>query len=184
MLLKLVKIFSLIFLMFSFTLPVTNEIVWKEDINKVSVNEVEVKKLKKEIKKEAKKERPIGTINISKINLNNNLYSINSKLNTVDKNIEVLKSSDMPDVNNGNFILAAHSGFSSIAYFYNLYKLDIGDEVIINYNNRKYVYHISKIYDVMKTGKVSIKRDKNKRAITMITCKGKDKQLVVIGYLV
>ena len=117
--------------MFSFTLPVTNEIVWKEDINKVSVNEVEVKKLKKEIKKEAKKEKPIGTINISKINLNNNLYSINSKLNTVDKNIEVLKSSDMPDVNNGNFILAAHSGFSSIAYFHNLYKLDIGDEVII-----------------------------------------------------
>ena len=40
------------------------------------------------------------------------------------------------------------------------------------------------IYEVLKTGKVSIKRDKNKSTITMITCKGSDKQLVVIGYLV
>ena len=55
---------------------------------------------------------------------------------------------------------------------------------MVNYNSQEYTYKISKIYEVLKTGKVSIKRDKNKSTITMITCKGSDKQLVVIGYLV
>ena len=60
----------------------------------------------------------------------------------------------------------------------------MGDEVFINYLNNDYKYIISSKYDVLKTGRVSIKRDKNRRSITMITCKGEDKQLVVIGYLV
>ena len=89
----------------------------------------------------------------------------------------------MPNVDGGNMILAAHNGYSSIAFFHNLYKLEIGDKVFINYNNKRYTYVISKIYDVMKTGNVTIKRDKNKTTLTMITCKGNDKQLVVIGYL-
>lgn len=130
------------------------------------------------------REKYLATINVSKIGLNRPLYSLNSKLNTVDKNIEVLKSSDMPDVENGNFILAAHNGYSPISYFHNLHKLEVDDEVNVNYNRKIYTYRVSKIYDVIKTGKVSIKRDKSKTTITMITCKGDDKQLVVIGYLI
>ena len=102
----------------------------------------------------------------------------------MEKNIQILKESNMPDETNGNFILAAHSGFSSIAYFHNLDKLNIGDEVTVNYLNNDYKYIISDKYDVLKTGKVSIKRDKSRSTITMITCKGEDKQLVVIGYLI
>ena len=126
----------------------------------------------------------LAKISIPKIGLSRFLYNINSNMNSVSKNIEVLKDSAMPDVVNGNFILAAHSGYSSIAFFHNLNKLKIGDKVIIYYKNKEYVYVISKIYDVMKTGSVSIIRDKNKSTITMITCKESDKQLVVIGYLI
>ena len=72
----------------------------------------------------------------------------------------------------------------TIAYFHNLDSLDAGDEVIVNYLNNDYKYIISDKYDVLKTGKVSIRRDKNRSTITMITCKGEDRQLVVIGYLV
>jgi len=125
----------------------------------------------------------LGKVNIPKIGIYNNLYKIDSPLNTVDKNIEVLKSSDMPDVKGGNFILASHNGLSSIAYFHDLNKLEVGDDVYISYNGVDYRYFIHHIYDVMKTGKVEIKRDKSKSAITLITCKGEDKQLVVIGYL-
>ena len=124
-----------------------------------------------------------ATISIPKINIYKKLYNLNSKENTVDKNIQVLKDSSMPNVSGGNFILAAHSGYSSIAYFHNLHKLDIGDNVLINYNGAEYNYIITKMYDVKKTGKVLIDRDKNKTSITLITCKGDDKQLVVIGYL-
>ena len=133
---------------------------------------------------EDKKGEVFAKVRIPKINIDKNLYPVDSKNNTVDKNIQILKESNMPDVINGNFILAAHSGFSSIAYFHNLDKLEMGDEVFINYLNNDYKYIISSKYDVLKTGKVSIKRDKNRRSITMITCKGEDKQLVVIGYLV
>ena len=133
---------------------------------------------------EEKKENVFASVRIPKININRNLYSINSKNNTVDKNIQIIKESNMPDEVNGNFILAAHSGFSSIAYFHNLHKLEIGDEVFVNYFNAEYKYIVSDMYDVLKTGKVSIKRDINKSTITMITCKGEDRQLVVIGYLV
>lgn len=133
--------------------------------------------------KDINEEQYLAKLDIPKINISNYLYPLDSKENTVDKNIEVLKDSDMPDISNGNFILAAHNGLSKIAYFHNLDKLEIGDEVQIKYNNKKYTYIISKIYDVLKTGQIAIKRDKNKKTITLITCKGEAKQLVVIGYL-
>lgn len=125
----------------------------------------------------------LGFLNIPKIDVNRYLYRIDSKENTVDKNVQVIKESDMPDKDGGNFILAAHNGNSPIAYFHNLDKLDLGDEVMVSYKGIDYRYVVSNKYDVQKTGKVTIKRDKTKKTITMITCKGEDKQLVVIGYL-
>ena len=54
------------------------------------------------------------------------------------------------------------------------------------YNHSKYIYKIDNYYMVDKTGKVNIIRDKNKDAITLITCSQTDKtkQLVYIGYLI
>lgn len=126
----------------------------------------------------------LGIITINKIGLRQYLYDKNSIFNDVDKGIEILKSSDMPDKYLGNFILASHNGNSSIAYFHRLHELTYGDIIIINYKNSLYKYKISKIYEVQKTGKVIIDRDYNKNTITMITCKGDDKQLVVVGYLI
>lgn len=125
----------------------------------------------------------LGIIEIPKINLKRYLYDIDSSQNDVDKNIEILKDSDMPNVRGGNLILAGHNGNSAVGHFKNLHKVTLGDKVVINYNNINYTYEISKIYDVLKTGSVAIKRNKNKNTITLITCLGSDKQLVVIGYL-
>ena len=125
----------------------------------------------------------IGTIEIPKISLRRNLYKVGSSENTVDKNIEILKGSNMPDIKNGNFILASHNGNTSIGHFKNLYKINIGDLVIIHYNDQEYTYEISKKYDVLKTGTVMVKRDRGQSTITLITCLGNDRQLVVIGYL-
>ncbi len=180
MLLKFVRNFVLISLFLVFSFSNSKQIIVKNNFSN-SYNAVENSKAENT---KSNKEMPIGLIKIPKINLNKPLYAIYSNLNDVNKNIEILKSSNMPSDENGNFILAAHSGYSFISYFHNLYKLDIDDEVMVNYNSQEYTYKISKIYEVLKTGKVSIKRDKNKSTITMITCKGSDKQLVVIGYLV
>ena len=125
----------------------------------------------------------LAVIEIPKISLRRYLYDVNSKQNDVDKNIEVLKNSDMPSVKGGNLILAGHNGNTSVGHFKNLHKLVINDEIIIYYNNIKYVYKVSKIYDVLKTGTVAIKRDKSQNTVTLITCLGNDRQLVVICYL-
>lgn len=133
--------------------------------------------------KENNVEKEIADIIVPKIGINRKLYSINSKKNTVEKNIQIIESSSMPDVKNGNLILAAHSGDSKISYFHNLNKLEKNDEIIIVYDNIDYRYLVSDKYTVLKTGKVSIKRDRNKNTVTLITCKGENEQLVVIGYL-
>lgn len=125
----------------------------------------------------------LGVIEIPKINLKRYLYKVDAYQNNVDKNIEVLKSSDMPDVKEGNLILAGHNGNTSVGHFRNLHKLSLADDIIVNYKGKSYNYEVSKIYDVLKTGTVVIKRDKNKNTITLITCLGSDRQLVVIGYL-
>lgn len=124
----------------------------------------------------------VGTLEIPKINLSKGFTDINSKYNTVNKNVQVVETSTYPDVDKGNFILAAHSGTSYLAYFRNLYKLTIGDEAYVNYNNKRYTYKIVNIYEQEKTGKIAIYRDRNKTTMTLVTCTkdSKTKQTIYI----
>jgi len=112
----------------------------------------------------------IGNLEIPKIGLSKGFTDINSKYNTVNKNIQVVETSTYPDVNKGNFIIAAHSGTSYLAYFRNLYKLAIGDMAYVNYNGHRYSYQIVKIYNQPKTGKIAIYRNPDKTTMTLITC--------------
>lgn len=126
----------------------------------------------------------LGVLSIPKINLKQGFYEYSSPLNTVDKNIEVIETSKMPDVLNGNLILAAHSGNSEIAYFKHLEQLQIQDAVYVYYRSKKYKYVINDIYAKEKTGYIEIIRDKNKNTITLITCKkNTNLQSVFIGYM-
>ena len=124
-------------------------------------------------------------LEIPKINLKKGLYDKNSKYNSVEYNIQILKESDMPNVVNGNLILASHRGNSSVSYFNNLYKLSNGNQVYVYYNNVKYIYEITNMYEVEKTGTITIHRDRDETVIVLITCKkNENKQLVFIGNLV
>ena len=128
----------------------------------------------------------IGYLSIPKINFNKGFTSIEDKYNTVSKNIQILSSSNYPDEENGNVIIAGHSGNTSISFFNKLYLLEIGDLAYINYNNKNYTYQISNIYKVDKTGKVEIKRNKNSKTLTLITCTKDDKltQTIYIADLI
>lgn len=118
----------------------------------------------------------IGYLIIPKISLNYGLVAIDSPYNHVDKNIEILKVSDFPDVLNGNFIIAGHSGNSQISYFKYLYRLNIGDLAKVKYNDKTYTYKIKDIYKEERDGTIVIKRDINKNTLTLITCSYKDKK--------
>lgn len=134
--------------------------------------------------KKTEKERGenfIAVIEIPKINLRNGIYEKSSTLNNVDKNVQILMESSFPDENNGNVILAAHSGSGKTAYFKNLVKLKKGDDVNIYYNNSLYSYKVEEIYEVDKTGKIELE-DHSSSVLTLITCSEKDKtkQIVII----
>ena len=73
----------------------------------------------------------IGLLEIPKIKLMKGFYNIESSQNNVNKNIEVIKNSTMPNQNNSILVLAAHSGYGKHAYFSNLTDLILNDEINI-----------------------------------------------------
>lgn len=132
-------------------------------------------------KTEINNESYIAVLEIPKINLKRGIYAKNSKLNNVDKNIYLLKESNMPDEEKGNFILAAHSGSAYVSYFRNLPKLSINDIAYVYYNGGRYGYKLVNNYEIIKNGKANIIRNGEKNTMTLITCKhNTDKQLIYI----
>ena len=126
-------------------------------------------------------EEYLGILEIKKIKLRKGFYKLNSNLNNVDKNIMIVSSSDMPNVNKGNLILASHSGNSSVSYFRFLDKLDMEDIASIYYLGKKYDYKLINYYDVDKNGSVQIIKNNDINTLTLITCKkNTDKQTVFI----
>lgn len=118
----------------------------------------------------------IGYLDIPKINLKRGFVSLNSKYNSISYNVMLIKGSSMPDVKNGNLILAAHRGNSSVSFFDKLYKLDLGDEANVTYNDKIYTYKLVNTYLEAKDGTIAIYRDENKTTLTLITCTRGDKK--------
>ncbi len=127
----------------------------------------------------------IAVLEIPSIDLKRGLVDPSSPYNNVNYNIQIIDNSTMPNVTNGNFVLASHNGASYISFFKNLNKMNINDKIYVYYQGYKYEYSLTEIYDTPKDGKVEIVRDYDKTTITLITCKknSKDTQVVYIGYL-
>ena len=143
------------------------------------------------VEQEEKKETTTPTINyiavvkIPKIGLEKGIASKGSFWNNVNRNIEILSESDMPDVENGNVILAGHSGNSGVSYFRKLNKLQNDDTVSIVYNGKEYKYKMVNSYEIEKNGYAHIVRNAEKSTLTLITCKhNTNKQIVVICELI
>lgn len=111
----------------------------------------------------------IGTIIIKKINLKENLYPINSNENDVEKHVAILKESIFPPAKNSIVFLAAHSGTGNIAYFERLDELNQNDEIILIYNNEKYIYQVKNSWEEKKNGFININKEKENQLI-LTTC--------------
>lgn len=149
-----------------------------DDEEIITENDVQKKEsIKKEINYTA-------VIEIPSVNLKRGVVDSTSNFNSINYAISVDKNSNYPD-KEGNFILYAHSGNSSISYFKNLNKVEINDEVYIYYNGVKYEYKIFDKYDIEKTGKAEVYLTNTEKYITLITCsqEQKNRQIVLIGNL-
>ncbi len=159
--------------------------------DKTSVTEEAEGNDEEEVKKEEKDdtyvyEDYLGVMDIPKINFHRGFYKKDSNLNNVNFNLYVHPISNYPDTNKGNLIIAGHSGNYNNSYFRDLYLLQIGDIINIDYNNSKYTYKIVNIYNEEKTGMIRIIRNKEKTVLTLVTCTKDDEshQTVYIAELV
>lgn len=140
------------------------------------------------LEEKKEKERIINytaILEIPSINLKQGVVNSTKNFNSINYAISVDKNSNYPDAM-GNFILYAHSGNSNIAYFRNLNKVDINENIYVYYNGTKYQYKITNKYNIQKTGKAKVISSNSDRYITLITCNQsqKDQQIVVIGKLI
>ena len=159
--------------------------IGKEEVEEIKVNidEEEIKEQPKQEEKKTSNYNYIGVLEIPKINIKRGFLNIKDKGNNVNKNLQVIKGSDMPNVKNGNLIIAAHSGNSYISYFKNLYKLSDEDVAYVYFNNIKYTYKVAGKYDAEKNDKVTIHRDNKKNTLTLITCSQTDKTKQIVYIL-
>lgn len=159
--------------------------IGKEEVEeiKVDIDEEEIKEQPKQEEKKTSNYNYIGVLEIPKINIKRGFLNIKDKGNNVNKNLQVIKGSDMPNVKNGNLIIAAHSGNSYISYFKNLHKLSNDDVAYVYFNNIKYTYKVAGKYDAEKNGKVTIHRDNKKNTLTLITCSQTDKAKQIVYIL-
>ena len=106
-----------------------------------------------------------GTLIINKINLNEELFPINSEENTIERHVSILNGSNYPEL----MIIAAHSGIGPIAYFQELDKLEINDEIVLIIENNKSIYKVKDIWEEKKNGYININKEKEKQLI-LTTC--------------
>lgn len=164
----------------------------EEELSNEQINNLQINTQSSQSNEEAKKEdnkpkiKYVGSLSIPKISFEHGLTDMNSKYNDVKYGVEIVNGSNYPNVLNGNFILASHSGNSSVSFFKNLYKLTIGDTCVVKYKGKTYEYKIVNIYNKPKIGKITIDRNYNKNTLTLITCTkdSKTEQTIYIGELI
>ncbi len=193
---KNVKYVSLFLLIFSFALLSSYHIYYYclekyhtnlvdnyiyENVNKNNYPQDNVEK-----KKINTDEKYLGLLLINKINFEKGFYSVDSKMNSVNKGLEILKGSDMPDKDGGGCLfIAAHSGDSYLGYFKHLDQLNINDQIEIYYQNMKYQYVISNVKEIVKNGKISVNKNVHETLLVLTTCSRRnDRQLVITAKLV
>lgn len=116
-------------------------------------------------------------LEIPEINLKQGIFNINDKRNQIDKNVTILNI-DIFNNKINSLVLVSHSGNASNAYFKNLHKLKLNNEVIIYYNDRKYIYKVNKIYSNTKNSTFSINKN-HKDKLILITCLNRKEYLIL-----
>lgn len=114
-------------------------------------------------------EKPIGYLTINKINLKEELYEKTSSLNNIEKHVTILNPSEEPSIKNSTIFIAAHSGTGYLAYFKNLNKIQINDQIILEYKNKKYTYQVNKIWETQKNGTITVPKE-NTNQLVLTTC--------------
>lgn len=135
------------------------------------------------IKINSNEENILLEIYIPRIKLKKCVYNIDSSLNDVDYNVEILEASD---VANNLFFLAAHSGSGQASYFDDLVYLEKGDIIWVNKNEEKYGFVVEEMFYIQKDGYFNVSYNVEGNMLFLITCSLKyvDRQLIIRSRLI
>lgn len=106
---------------------------------------------------------------------------MDSELNNVDYNIELLETSD---INRNIFYIAGHSGNGDNCYFNRVRELVIGNYIYIYFDSKSLVYEVVEIYNIVKSGVMEVSDEEN--VLYLITCDiyNDNRQLIVKSKLI
>lgn len=112
----------------------------------------------------------LAILEIPKINLKEEII----KDIKVDQGIEII---DYNKFEQGNIILASHSGNCKVCYFSKLDQLQINDEIYIYKNKIKYIYKVETIKEKEKN---TFKVEDSNNSLILITCKKNTSNIQII----
>lgn len=171
MLRKIVKLIGFTLVLLGISIPISYKGL---DIANVYINDAK-------IEQELKTNDYYAILEIPAINLKRELFPINDKNNNVNKNLFVHNLSTFPNNDESNLIIAGHSGNGLNAYFKNLYKLKVGNKILLYYEDNLYTYEVKEIEYQNKTGTLYLKKN-YLEMITLITCTKNNKNTQTIYY--
>ena len=118
----------------------------------------------------------IGYLIIPNIDMNLGFYDYDNPLNDVEKNIEFINT-NVADT----YLIAAHSGIGKKAYFNDLAKLKINDDIYLELYNKKMHYKVIDITRTLKNGEIYINNQKGFLYLTTCDQTIKGYQLTIIA---
>jgi len=84
----------------------------------------------------------------------------------------------------GNFSVAGHRVSDYSEAFVNLYKIEIGDKVLVKSNKKEYVYEVTDSF-IVSPDRVDVLNNTDEATITLVTCTvGAKERVIVKGKLV
>ncbi|MGG7142115.1 class D sortase [Clostridium nigeriense] len=125
---------------------------------------------------------PIALIEIPSINLSQGLVEGITD-DVLQYYLGHFENSAMPG-EKGNFAVAGHRVSDYSEAFVNLYKTEIGDQIIVKANKKEYIYEITDNF-IVSPENVSVLDDTEDATITLVTCTvGAKERVIVTGKLV
>lgn len=126
--------------------------------------------------------KPIALMEIPSINLSQGLVEGIAD-DVLQYYLGHFEGSAMPG-EKGNFAVAGHRVSDYSEAFVNLYKAEIGDEILVKANKKEYVYEITESF-IVAPDRVDVLDDTEDATITLVTCTvGAKERVIVKGKLI
>jgi len=115
-----------------------------------------------------------GYLIIPVIDMKLGFYNIGNSLNDLSKNIEQIETGL-----ENSYLFAAHSGTGKLAYFNDLRKLKVNDEITLEFRNKTKNYKVVNIRREEKNGSIHIKNEEDQLILTTCDQIVKGYQLII-----